>query len=399
MKIEEKIIFHTLEHYAYLHRHPEPSFRETETRAYIENILNGLAIPYEQAGTNGIIAMLPGKDTRRTIALRADMDALPITEEQSHPICSLHPGMMHACGHDLHTACLLGAAEHLRTHSGPLPVNIMLVFQHAEEVLPGGARDILESTFFQSHLPEWIIGQHAEPELPAGQAGLCPGPCMASGDEIYITLRGPGGHAALPDQSSDLLLIASHIVVALQQIASRLAPPQTPTVLTFGNIRCQSSMNIIPKEITLEGTFRTFDEQWRTKAKKHIRQISQAIAESMGAEADIKIAAGYPVLNNDPEKTRAAIQVLKKHLGEENIRLLPGRMTTEDFARYSQVIPATFLRLGVRGNTPCGKLHTPGFYADPAALQTGIQTLCCLALAYPQINDKQEDTLQLCPRF
>ncbi len=388
MKIDKKIISHAMEHYAYLHRHPELSFQEMETRNYVESILNGLGISYEKAGLNGIIALLPGKDPNRTIALRADMDALPIMEDEAHSICSLRPGIMHACGHDLHTACLLGATEYLHEHSAHLPVNIMLIFQHAEEVLPGGARDILESMFFKRHRPEWIIGQHAEPDLQVGHAGLCPGAYMASGDEVYITLRGPGGHAALPDQSSDLVLIASHIVVALQQITSRLASPQIPTVLTFGNIRCQSSMNILPKEITLEGTFRTFDELWRTKAKKHIRQISQAIAESMGAEAEVKIVEGYPVLYNDPEKTQTAIEVLKKNLGEENISLLPRRMTTEDFARYSQVIPATFLRLGVRGENNCGKLHTSGFYADPSGVPIGIQTLCCLALTYPQFKDK-----------
>lgn len=389
MKIDKGIVSHALEHYTYLHRHPELSFHESGTRNYVENVLSGLDISYERVGSNGIVAMLPGKDSGRTIALRADMDALPITEDDAHEICSLHPGIMHACGHDLHTACLLGAAEYMCRQSAQLPVNVMLIFQHAEELLPGGAVDILESPFFKRHLPEWIIGQHAEPDLEVGHVGVCPGPYMASGDEIYITLRGPGGHAALPHQSRDLLLISSHIVVALQQITSRLASPQIPTVLTFGNIRCQSSMNIIPKEVTLEGTFRTFDGLWRAKAKEHIRQISQAIAESMGAESEIRIVEGYPVLYNDTGKTLAAIEVLKRNLGRENISILACRMTTDDFARYSQKIPATFLRLGVRGESNCGKLHTSGFYADPSVLLIGIQTLCCLALSYTKLIDKQ----------
>jgi amidohydrolase len=366
-------------HYTYLHEHPELSFAEEQTAAYIRRILDRLQIQYTDAGPTGIIGFLPGRDTSRTIALRADFDALPISEKEDHPLISRKPGIMHACGHDLHTAVLLGTAEILATRS--LPFNLMFIFQHGEEVLPGGARDIIGNVFFQTHLPEWIIALHAEPDLPVGQLGICPGQYMASGDEISITLQGPGGHAALPDHSTDLILIASHIVVALQQITSRNASPFLPTVLTFGNFRCHSMMNIIPKEVRLEGTFRTFDETWRQEAKTRIRRITTAIAESMGAQPAIEITDGYPCLYNQPEKAEQAIGILKTEFGEKQVIRLGRRMTTEDFARYSQLLPATFIRLGVSSTThPAGKLHTPEFFPDLTALETGIRTLCSLIL-------------------
>lgn len=376
---KDDILANALRHYVYLHQHPEVSFEEYSTSAYIRKVLEGLGIPYEIAGKTGTIALLPGKDSSRTIALRADIDALPLKEDILHPVVSHAEGVMHACGHDLHTACLLGAAEQLKTGQSLLPTNIMLIFQHAEEILPGGAQDIIGHPFFQTHLPEWIFAQHAEPELPVGTIGIHPGQYMASGDEIYITLRGPGGHAAFPDKTADLILIASHIIVALQQISSRKASPFIPTVLTFGNIRCESVMNIIPREIRLEGTFRTFDEQWRQEGKKHIREIARSIAESMGASTDIDIIEGYPSLYNHPVKTQQIACSLKNILGEERVISLPQRMTTEDFARYSQLIPATFIRLGVKGKQgSCGKLHTAEFFPDTNAIQYGIQILCSI---------------------
>ena len=305
INIPPELLTNARMHYTYLHEHPELSFAEEQTAAYIRRTLDCLQIQYTNAGPTGIIGFLPGRDTSRTIALRADFDALPISEKEDHPLISRNPGIMHACGHDLHTAVLLGTAEILATRS--LPFNLMFIFQHGEEVLPGGARDIIGNVFFQTHLPEWIIALHAEPDLPVGQLGICPGQYMASGDEISITLHGPGGHAALPDQSADLILIASHIVVALQQITSRNASPFIPTVLTFGNFRCHSMMNIIPKEVRLEGTFRTFDETWRQEAKTRIRRITTAIAESMGAQPAIEITDGYPCLYNQPEKAEQAI--------------------------------------------------------------------------------------------
>lgn len=380
-EIHPHIQAEALKHYTTLHQHPELSFQEHRTSRYIQKTLEDQGISYIKAGDTGIIGFLPGQDSSRTIALRADMDALPIQENPTHSPISQSQGIMHACGHDLHTACLLGAASYLNSLSAR-PVNIMLIFQHAEEVLPGGAAEIIATPFFRQHLPEWIIALHAEPDFPVGSVGLRPGQYMASGDEIYITLQGPGGHAAMPEKTADLLLIASHIVVALQQIASRNASPMIPTVLTFGNIRCSGAMNIIPQEVRLEGTFRTFDESWRTQAKKRIRRIAGAIAESMGAQCDVDIIAGYPCLYNDPDKTRQAQSTLQKLLGEEKVISLSPRMTTEDFARYSQLLPATFIRLGVQGPNACGRLHTPDFCPDPAALSYGIWILCHLATTF-----------------
>lgn len=378
--IDEEITSNSLKHYRYLHQHPELSFQEKITCKYICKALENADIPYERVGETGVLGLIQGHQTQQTLALRADIDALPLDENPKHALKSLYPGTMHACGHDLHTACLLGAASYLKKKQASLATDVLLIFQHAEEVLPGGATDMLEHPFFRTHWPAWIIAQHADPGLTTGQVGICPGKYMASGDEIYITLRGPGGHAALPDKSADLVLIASQIIVALQQITSRQASPLIPTVLTFGNIRCHSAMNIIPKEITLEGTFRTFDETWRNKAKEQISKITLAIAESMGASAEINIVEGYPCLYNHPEKAGLASRILKTELGDEQVIPLPQRMTTEDFARYSQVIPATFLRLGVKGQTAAGKLHSPDFYADPPAIEYGIRTFCSLVI-------------------
>lgn len=385
--INEELISKVLARYTYLHEHPELSFQEYATSKYICNCLKQNDIPYEIVGKTGVIGWIQSKENIHTIALRADMDALPIEENPMHTIRSCTPGIMHACGHDVHTACLLGAAEYLKKHQSSLPANVMLIFQPAEELLPGGAQEILNSEFFKAHRPDWIIALHAEPELPVGQAGICPGQYMASGDEIYITLRGSGGHAAFPEKTPDLILIASHVVVALQQITSRKASPFIPTVLTFGNIRCHSAMNIIPQEITLEGTFRTFNETWRAEAKELIQRISLATIEGMGASGEVNITEGYPSLYNDPEKARTSMRILESELGNGQVILLPKRMTTEDFARYTQEIPATFIRLGVKGKTETGKLHTPGFQADPAALEYGVRTLCSLVLT-PSSNYK-----------
>lgn len=382
MIIDHSIVEHSLKHYIYLHQFPELSFQETATSAYIKKQLELLNIPHISVGPTGLIGWLKCKNSSRTIALRADIDALPISEDKSHTLISQKENVMHACGHDMHTACLLGAAEYLQKHQEALPANIMLIFQHGEETLPGGANDIIHSDFFLQHRPEWIIAQHTEPDLPVGTMGICSGPYMASGDEIYIHLHGPGGHAALPERTTDLIVIASHIVLALQQITSRNASPFTPTVLTFGNIRCQSAMNIIPQELTLEGTFRTFDESWRAQGKEKIRRIALAIAESMGAHAEVNLIEGYPSLYNDPERAQATLKILKEQWGEQAVVELPKRMTTEDFARYSLLLPATFIRLGIKGEQLCGKLHTSTFCADTTALKYGIQNFCSLVFSY-----------------
>ncbi len=378
---DNPIISDALAHYHYLHQHPELSFEEHLTAGYVREVLERYKVSCQNVGATGVLGFIPGQDSSRTIALRADLDALPITEDSTHSILSTHPGKMHACGHDLHVSCLLGATGFLQSHRETLPQNVLLIFQAGEEVLPGGAQEVIQHPFFQSHRPEWIVALHAEPDLPVGSVGLCPGQYMASGDEIYITLEGPGGHAALPERSADLILIASHIVVALQQIVSRHASPFIPSVLTFGNICCHSVMNMIPQQVRLEGTFRTFDESWRSAAKKKIREISEAIARSMGATPSIKIVDGYPSLYNDPIKTGYTQTLLEKILGNDKVVRLSQRMTTEDFARYSQIIPATFIRLGVQSpEHVCGKLHTPEFYPDLRALDYGIRTLCEISL-------------------
>lgn len=374
---DAQITANAISHYTFLHQNPELSFQEYATAEYIRQKLAEYNIPYERVGPTGTLGFI-GNGNSRTIALRADIDALPLNENPAHRLCSRKSGIMHGCGHDIHTACLLGAAEYLQLQKDKLSADILLIFQHAEEVLPGGARDFINHPCFNSHRPEWMLALHADPDLPVGSLGICPGQYMASGDEIYITLHGPGGHAALPDQTTDLVLVASHIIVALQQVTSRNASPFQATVLTFGNIRCESTMNIIPREITLEGTLRTFDETWRAEAKERISNIARHIAMGMQAHCEVSMVEGYPCLYNHPEKTEQAIRILQSETPLEIIRLSP-RMTTEDFARYSQILPVSFFRLGVKGPAGSGKLHTPDFFADPEAIKYGIQTLYTLA--------------------
>lgn len=380
-KIDDPTLEAARQHYKYLHENPELSFNEYGTSAYVKKILDNEGIRYESAGTTGIIGIIKGKQTTRTIGLRADMDALPLQESSAHTLRSRNDGIMHACGHDLHTACLLGTIQYLNRVKDTLPANVLFIFQHGEEVLPGGAVDMIQSPLFKATQPEWLIALHAEPELPVGSVGLHAGQYMASGDEIYIKIKGEGGHAALPYKTVDTVLVASHLVVALQQIVSRRSNPMIPSVLTFGNIRCNSVMNIIPKEITLEGTFRTFDETWRLEAKQLIQQMSLSVAQGMGADCDVNIVEGYPSLYNDPEKTGQAIRLLQDLLGTDHVVRLEKRMTTEDFARYSRIVPATFIRLGVSNpGQPSGKLHTPEFCPDLHAVGVGIEILSNLVV-------------------
>jgi len=369
----------------HLHSRPELSFQEVETGKFIARKLGEFGIPYEQGwGGNGVVAIIEGKNPKeKIIALRADIDALPIVEANDVPYKSKNEGVMHACGHDVHTSSLLGTAKILNTLKGEFQGTIKLIFQPAEEKLPGGASILIAAGVLENPKPAIIFGQHVHPPLEAGKVGFRPGMFMASADEIYVSVKGKGGHGALPHECVDPVLIASHIVVALQQIVSRNANPFIPSVLTFGKINSiGGATNIIPNEVKLEGTFRTMDEGWREEAHRRMKNMAENMATSMGGICSFEIVKGYPFLKNDEPLTLRARSFAVEYLGAENVVDLPMRMTAEDFAWYSHQIPACFYRIGT-GNVAKGitsPVHTDTFNVDEDCLVTGTGLMSWLAV-------------------
>jgi len=368
----------------YIHRHPELSFHEHKTADYICGLLGKENIPFRQgiAGT-GILADIAGRGEGKIIALRADMDALPIQEENTTDYRSINDGKMHACGHDVHTACLIGAARILNKLKDRFPGKVKLVFQPAEEKAPGGARLMLNEKLFGREEPDLMIAQHVAPSLATGTVGFREGKSMASSDEIYLTIRGKGGHAAMPHQITDSVLIASHILVALQQIVSRHAEATPPTVLSFGKFIAEGAVNVIPPEVRMEGTFRTLNEEWRKTAHKRMMNMARSIAESMGATCEFRIAEGYPALINDPALTRKSMENAAQYLGSDCVAEIDIRMTSEDFAFFAGKYPSVMYRLGVRDKNLelAPELHTPAFNIDEEALKTGMGTMAWLAIS------------------
>ena len=360
----------------HLHQHPELSYEETETGKYIANALKQMQIPYTHGvAGNGVVAMIHGKDPdAKIVALRGDIDALPIQEANDVPYASVNAGVMHACGHDVHTTCLLGAAEILSAIRNQFSGTVKLIFQPAEERLPGGASLMIAEGVLENPSPATIFGQHVHPPLEVGKVGLCPGPYMASADELYLTVKGRGGHGALPQECIDPVTITAQILTALQQIVSRQSHPTTPSVLTFGKIESLGgATNVIPNEVYLEGTFRTMDEEWRKQAHISMVKIARGIAEGMGGSCDFEVKKGYPVLVNDVQLTQTAKKAAIAYLGAENVIDLPIRMTAEDFAYYSHHLPACFYRLGT-GNPEKGiisPIHTNTFDVDEDCLEIG----------------------------
>ncbi len=369
----------------HIHRHPELSYHENNTAAYICSLLDKENISYRKGiAGNGILAEIPGRGAGPIIGLRADMDALPIQEDNTAPYRSANDGVMHACGHDVHMACLIGAAKILNGFRDRFPGKVKLIFQPAEEKAPGGARLMLEEELFGQEEPDLMIAQHVYPVMYKGRVGFKAGKYMASSDEIYITVKGKGGHAAMPHQTTDSVLIASHILVALQQIVSRHAEASMPTVLSIGKVVANGAVNVIPPEVRMEGTFRTMDEEWRREAHGRMIKMAQSIAEGMGANCDFKIVEGYPVLYNDPGITAKSHEYAGNYLGTENVEELGIRMTAEDFAFFAQKYPSVMYRLGVRrsGQALPLELHTPKFDVDEEAINTGMGLMAWLALSH-----------------
>ncbi|MCI5081972.1 MAG: amidohydrolase [Saprospiraceae bacterium] len=368
----------------HIHQHPELSFEEKETGRYIALQLEKWGIPHTHGiADNGVVGLIEcNNPSTRTIALRADIDALPIQEANEVPYKSKHDGIMHACGHDVHSASLLGAAYILQQIKDQLEGTIKLIFQPAEEKLPGGASIMIKEGVLENPKPASIFGQHVHPPLEAGKVGFKAGQYMASADEIYVTVKGKGGHGALPNTCIDPILISAHILTALQQIVSRHGNPAIPSVLTFGRIESQGgATNVIPDEVKLMGTFRTMNEEWRFEAHDKMKKMAIAIAEGMGGSCDFDIHVGYPNLFNNEPLTIAAKKWAIEFLGADHVVDLPIRMTAEDFAYYSQEMPACFYRLGVRNEAKgiVSNIHTNTFDIDEAALNTSIGLMAWLA--------------------
>ena len=369
----------------HLHMHPELSYNEIETASFVAEQLRRLGLDVKTGiGGHGLTAFISGNNPEsRLVALRADMDALPIVEQNETQYKSRHEGVMHACGHDVHTSSLLGAAMILNQLRDQFEGTVQLVFQPAEEVLPGGASLMLKDGVFADRMPQAIIGQHVFPELPAGKIGLKPGVYMASADELYVTVKGRGGHGAKPDRNIDPVLIASHLIVALQQVVSRWSNPTMPSVLSFGKVIANGATNIIPSEVRLEGTFRTFDEKWRKEAHERMIALADGLVNGMGGEVDFRIEVGYPVLKNDESLTLRARELAVEYLGSENVVDLNVRMTAEDFAYYGHEMPGCFYRLGTASpvdETKSFSVHHPRFDIDEEALKTGMGLMAWLAV-------------------
>ncbi|SFU07686.1 amidohydrolase [Algoriphagus locisalis] len=369
----------------HLHANPELSYQEFNTAKFVKEKLQKIGIStIESKANTGWVALIEGKNpSKRVVALRADMDALPIIEANEVSYKSQNPGVMHACGHDAHTASLLGAAKILNEVKDDFEGTIKLIFQPGEEVAPGGASLMIADKVLENPRPNGIIGQHVMPFIEVGKVGFRPGIYMASADEIYVTVKGKGGHAAMPETLIDPVLIASHMIVALQQVVSRAASPKIPSVLSFGRVEALGATNVIPNEVKIQGTFRTLDEEWRAKAHEKMLSIAHGIVEGMGGEVDFEIKKGYPFLNNDPELTYRSHQAAIAYLGEENVLDLDIWMAAEDFAFYSQEVEGCFYRLGTRNESKgiTSGVHTPTFDIDEDALEIGAGLMAFLAVS------------------
>jgi amidohydrolase len=387
-----------VQHRRHLHLHPEPSFGEVRTGAYVAEVLSTIGVPFTtgwcaEHGAAGIVAEVSGSESGlRRMALRADMDALPI-QEVDRPHASKTPGWMHACGHDAHTACLLGAVEALHATRHHWTGTVQCIFQPGEETLPGGASILVKEGALKSDAPQHgpgrsagavvdgIVGQHVYPQLDAGIVGFRSGPYMAAADEIQIRIVGKGGHAALPHRTADPIVAAAHVITALQSVVSRTCDPIQPAVLTIGKIRGGHARNIIPDEVVLDGTLRTYDEATAHTLRAAIERTAESTAAAFGAEAKVDIAIGYPPVVNAPELTEQCRQRAVELLGADRVVDLPLRMTGEDFSFYQKEVPGCFYRLGTGGDgAGCRSgLHTSDFDIDETALFTGTAMLAWLS--------------------
>ncbi len=367
----------------HLHAHPELSYKEFETSGFVQKKLTEYGIPFNVKAETGVVAIIYGRpNAERIIALRGDMDALPITEENDIDYKSKNEGIMHACGHDVHTTCLLGAAKILQETKDKWEGTIKLIFQPGEEKNPGGASLMIKEGVLKNPVPKKIFALHVHPGMEAGKFSFRGGMVMASADELYISIKAKGGHAAAPHLTADPILVASHIVVALQQVISRNNSPINPSVLSITAFNGGSATNIIPSEVKLMGTFRAMNEEWRFKAHDLIRKLISGVAESFGAIADVNIDVGYPFVLNNEVLTAEARLLAEDYAGAENVSETELRMGAEDFAYYSHEIPGCFFRLGA-GNAArkiTNNVHTPVFNVDEDCIEWGMGMMAWMAV-------------------
>ncbi|WP_053406484.1 M20 family metallopeptidase [Persicobacter sp. CCB-QB2] len=368
----------------HLHQNPELSFQEYNTVKFVSEKLQEMGIDLQESkAETGLVALIKGKNPeKKVIALRADMDALPIIEQNEVDYKSQNEGVMHACGHDVHTASLLGAAKILNELKEEFEGTVKLIFQPGEEQLPGGASLMIKDGALQNPNPEAIIGQHVMPLIPVGKVGFRAGMYMASCDELHITVKGKGGHGALPELTIDPIVISANMIVSLQQIVSRGAPPKIPCVLTFGDIHGHGATNVIPDEVKIQGTFRTMNEEWRAEAHERMVKMATGIVEGMGGTVEFEIRKGYPYLENDEQLTHKNRARAVDYLGEENIVDLDIWLGAEDFSYYTQEMKACFYRLGTRNESKgiVSAVHTPTFDIDEDALEIGAGFMAYLAI-------------------
>jgi len=398
-ELSKKYLSETIQIRRHIHSHPELSFEEFKTSDFIASKLKEYNIPFTQGIVKtGIVALIEGtkeapspaeRDGERCVAIRADMDALPITEQNNCEYKSKNEGVMHACGHDVHTASALGVAKILNELKNEFDGTIKIIFQPGEEKLPGGASLMIKEGVLENPKPSTIFAQHVFPSMETGKVGFKSGMYMASTDELYITVKGKGGHAAMPNDYVNPLLIASEIILELNSAFMSPSPTlpkgegvKAPTVLAFGKIIGNGATNVIPEEVKIEGTFRTMDEQWRKEAHLKMKSIAENIAEKMNGKCEFTIMNGYPFLVNDENTTNKAKQAAEEYLGKDNVEELPLRMTAEDFAFFSQQVPACFYRLGT-GNKAKGitsGVHTPTFDIDENSLEIGAGLMAWIAI-------------------
>lgn len=375
----------------HLHAHPELSYHEFETSKFVQAKLKEFGIPYEIKAGTGVVGLVEGrKNDQRIVALRADMDALPIKEENDVFYKSKNEGVMHACGHDVHTTCLLGAAKILNELKNEWEGTVKLIFQPGEEKNPGGASLLIKDGVLENPEPAAIFGLHVHPGLAVGKMSFRGGKVMASADELYITIKGQGGHAAAPHLCIDPILIASQLIISLQQIVSRNNNPHNPTVLSITSFQGGSTTNVIPSEVKLKGTFRAMNEEWRFKAHSLITKLATELVHSMGGEIEILIDIGYPCVYNNEALNELARKKAEEFIGPANVEETEPRMGAEDFGYYSQEIPGCFFRLGVmnikKGIT--SGVHTPTFNIDESAIETGMGMMAWIGSSIEMRNIK-----------
>lgn len=391
-KIAHSLYPQIVEIHRFLHQHPETAFQEHSTAAYIAEVLKKHHISFaEGVAQTGLVGQIDGiEPDSHTIALRADMDALEIEEDSGLPYSSLTPGMMHACGHDIHMASLLGTILILHQLRKTFKGRVKFLFQPSEEKNPGGASVMIAEGALEQPQVQQMIAQHVLPELEVGKVGFRKGAYMASTDEIYLSVSAKGGHGGIPHQAVDTVLIASHIVVALQQIVSRRAKPFIPTVLSFGRFVANGQTNVIPPKVEIAGTMRTFDETWRRQMQDEIKRIAQGVAQSMGGDCQLRVSHGFPSISNDEILTELMIQAAKDYLGKDKVVEIDMRTTGDDFGFYAQQLPTCYYRLGTskpNGTSPAG-LHTAQFVAEEESLLTGMGLMAWLSIqALQQANN------------